>query len=151
MVKLMQGHSIGTGSFREDDIEDDIDFRVALRGVLASTGWWDKEQFLHQIIGLHGFLEDMYGWSWSNYWKIILSSHWHIVCFFFQIIINILLLASLLLGWFLRFGVFFIQVTKKYPETLSKLLNESKRFLWEKKKREELIHCIVFFFNSLVR
>lgn len=39
MVKLMQGRTIGTGSFREDDIEDDIDFRVALRGVLASTGW----------------------------------------------------------------------------------------------------------------
>lgn len=38
MVKLMQGRTIGTGSFREDDIEDDIDFRVALRGVLASTG-----------------------------------------------------------------------------------------------------------------
>lgn len=38
MVKLMQGRTTGTGSFREDDIEDDIDFRVALRGVLVSTG-----------------------------------------------------------------------------------------------------------------
>lgn len=56
---LMQGRTIGTSSFREDDIEDDIDFRVALRSVLAITGWWDKEQFFHQIIGLHGCIDGL--------------------------------------------------------------------------------------------
>lgn len=35
MVKLMQDCNIGTGSFREDGIEDDIDYRGSLRSVLA--------------------------------------------------------------------------------------------------------------------
>lgn len=70
MVKLMQGRTIGTGSFREDDIEDDIDFRVALRGVLASTGSRQGA-----VLPSDNRVTWMYRWSCSNYWQIILSSH----------------------------------------------------------------------------